>query len=241
MMTDAARGGRRLLMRRPKFYLVMSLVLAAIVTFGFSHTVPHDFVSPGLPPLLQIHAAVFVAWVLLFVAQPAFIVAGSPVIHRIVGWVGIGLAATMVVMGCAAILFALWANSLPSFYPAGLFLVRGILGLVVFTGLIVAAVARRRQPEWHKRLILCASIVIIVPGLERALPVPIMGPSWSFMVDGFVDLLALAGPVRDIFSRGRVHPAYYWGVGAIVAEQALTDLLAPSALARGLLHLLGAS
>jgi hypothetical protein len=240
-MTDAARDGIRVVGVRRKFYLVMALVLAAIVTFGFSHTVPHDFVAPGLPPLLQIHATVFVAWVLLFVAQPAFIVAGAPAIHRVVGWIGIGLAATMVAMGCAAILFALWADALPSFYPPALFLVRGILGLIVFAGLVAAAVARRRQAEWHKRLILCASIVIIVPGLERALPVPIMGPSWPFLVDGLVDLLALVGPARDLLDHGRVHPAYYRGVGAIVAGQALTDLLAPTAFARVLLHAVGAN
>jgi len=88
---------------------------------------------------------------------------------------------------------------------------------------------------------LCASIVVIVPGLERALPVPVMGPSWPFIVDGVVDLLALVGPIRDLIERRRIHHAYYWGIGAIVVGQMTTDLLSPSTLAAIMVHALGAS
>jgi hypothetical protein len=229
-----ARAGR-------PFYLVMSLVLAAIATFGFSHTVPGDLVAPGLPPLLQLHAAVFVAWVLLFVAQPAFVLQGSIALHRKLGWIGAGLAVAMIAMGASAILLALRADAVPPFYPHGLFLVRGIFGLAVFGGLVAAGVLYRRKAEWHKRLMLCASIVVIVPGLERALPIPLLGPSWPFFVDGLAVVIALAGPVCDLVARGRVHPAYYWGVGTIIGGQLLVDVLSPSPLAAAGLQVLGVS
>jgi len=58
------------------FYLVMSLILAAIVVFGFSHTVPNDLRPPGLPIIFKLHAAIFVIWVMLFVAQPTLVRAG---------------------------------------------------------------------------------------------------------------------------------------------------------------------
>ena len=218
----------------------MSLVLAALVAYGFSRTVPQDLATPGFPLLLTIHAGCFTAWMLLFVAQPAIIAAGSPALHRTVGWFGAALAAAMVVLGAGAILLALRADTVPPFYPRGLFLVRGTAVLLVFAGLVTASLVRRRRGDWHKRLMLCASIAVIDPGIERALPLATFGAAWPFAADAIVDLLALAGPACDLVTRGRIHPAYLWGIGVVVASQAAVDLLAPSPVAPFLLGLVGA-
>jgi hypothetical protein len=74
----------------------MSLLLAGITVFGFSHTVPMDLAPPGLPLLLKLHAAIFVTWVLLFIAQPSLIVTGNAALHRRLGWIGLALAVGMV-------------------------------------------------------------------------------------------------------------------------------------------------
>ncbi len=95
------------------FYLSMSLVMAAAIVGGFSRTVPHDFGTPPLPLLLHVHGAVFTLWVLLFVAQPAFIVRGSIRLHRRLGWIGAGLAAAMMAMGVAATLFSIRHHFIP--------------------------------------------------------------------------------------------------------------------------------
>ena len=80
------------------FYLILSLVMAAVIVAGFSRTVPGDFVpEPGLPLLLHDHGAVFTLWALLFVARPAFIARGSLALHRGFGALGAGLAAAMAV------------------------------------------------------------------------------------------------------------------------------------------------
>ncbi len=222
------------------FYLAMSLVLVAIVVFGFSHTVPFDLAAPDFPMLLMVHAGVFTAWVLLFVAQPALVVRGSLRLHRRLGWLGAGLAVAMLVVGGLALLLALWSDHVPDFYPHGLFLVRGFLALALFAGLVVAGVALRRRGEWHKRLMLCAAIVVVGPGLERALPIPLLGAVWPLVADGVLDLLALAGPAVDWIVRGRVHPAYGWGVGGIVGTQLVVDAVAYSPMAAVLLGLVGA-
>ncbi len=222
------------------FYFVMALVLAAIVLFGFSHTVPGDFATPGFPPLLVVHGLVFLTWVVLFVAQPALVVRGSLALHRRLGWFGAGLAVLMVVMGYGAVLLALRSGSVPSFYPHGLFLCRGFLGVALFAGLLAAGVVRRREADWHKRLMLCASIIVIGPGLERALPLPLFGAQWPFVADGLTDLLLLAGPAVDLVVRHRVHPAYLWALASVVTTQIATDLLAPSAVTASVLKALGA-
>ncbi len=221
------------------FYLVMSLVLAGIAVAGFSRTVPGDFAAPEFPALLWLHAAVFTAWVLLFVAQPALSMAGSVRLHRRLGWVGAALACAMVALGTYAILLALWADTLPPFYPHGLFLMRGLLALTLFAALVAAALRNRRRPAWHKRLILCASVIVVAPGLERAMPIPLLGPHWYVVVDAVIDVLALAGPCVDLAEHRRIHPAYLWGVGAILLCQVTVDLTASSSLARALLRGLG--
>ncbi len=218
------------------FYLVMSLVLAGIAVAGFSRTVPGDFAVPGFPAFLWLHAAVFTAWVLLFVAQPALVIAGSVRLHRRLGWLGAGLACAMVALGAYAILLALLADTLPPFYPHGLFLMRGLLTLALFAALVAAAVGCRRRPAWHKRLILCASIIVVVPGLERAMPIPALGPHWYVVVDAVVDVIALAGPCVDLAQHRRVHPAYLWGVGGILLCQLAVDATASSGLASALLR-----
>jgi len=216
------------------FYLFMSLLLAGITALGFSHTVPTDLAPPGLPVLLKFHAAIFFSWVVLFIAQPSLVVSGNIAMHRRLGWFGLALACAMVGIGTAAILLALRADSLPPFYPPGLFFVRGIAGLAGFAALIAFAILRRRRPDWHKRLMLCAAILIVVPGLERSMPVFLFGPHWYVIVDAVVLAIALIGPSLDFFSRRRIHPAYLYGVGAILIIQATTDLLAPTPFATAL-------
>ena len=240
MSASGSIASRRRVTWQP-FYLVMSLVLAAIAVAGFSRTVPGDFAAPGFPAFLWLHAAVFTAWVLLFVAQPALAMAGSVRLHRRLGWLGAALACAMVVLGTYAILLALWADTLPPFYPHGLFLMRGMLAIGLFAALVAAAMANRRRAAWHKRLILCASIIVVVPGLERAMPIPLLGTHWYVVVDAVIDVIALAGPCVDLAEHRRIHPAYMWGVGAILLCQLAVDATASSGLASALLRGLGTS
>jgi hypothetical protein len=224
---------------RLNFYAIMSIVLVGIVVFGFSHTVPDDFSTPGFPPFLAIHGAVFSAWMLLFVAQPALVAAGKTGVHRKLGWLGLAIAVAMVGLGGYALLFGLWSGQLPPFYPHGLFLIRGTVALATFAALVVAAIVNRRKPEWHKRFLLCATTVVTLPALERSLPLPLWGANWPIVVDAVADSILLIGPIVDLITRGRVHPAYVVGIGAVVLGQVSTDMLAPSPIAAALLHALG--
>ena len=218
------------------FYVWISLVMAAVIVGGFARTVPGDFLdTPALPLLLHVHGAVFTLWVLLFVTQTAFIARGSLQLHRRVGWVGVGLAAAMVVMGVAATLFAVRYHAIPSFFPPTVFLVMNLIGILAFGGLVAAGVALRHRREWHKRLMLCATISILGPGLGRLLPMPSFGAAAPLVMFGAILSFAVAGIVADLVARGRVHPAYFWGTGVIL----LTDVaIGPLAFAKPTVALL---
>ena len=225
-----------------RFYLIMSLLMAAVFIGGFGQTVPDDFThKPGLPLLLHVHGAVFTLWVLVFVAQPAFVARGSLKLHRQVGMAGAWLAGLMVIMGLAATIFAIRYKFIPSFFPPTVFLVMNGIGILVFGGLVAGGVALRRKAEWHKRLMLCATISILGPGLGRLLPMDSFGAAAPLVMFGVILLFAFAGPVVDLFVRKRIHPAYAWGVGAIVLSNLLIAPLAFSAPAQALLKLLQGS
>jgi uncharacterized membrane protein YozB (DUF420 family) len=224
------------------FYLVMSLTMASVIIGGFSNTVPGDFSrDPGLPLLLHVHGAVFTLWVLLFVAQPAFIARGSLALHRRIGWIGAALAGAMLVMGVAATLHAIRNDMVPSFFPRPIFLVMNLIGIAVFAGLVAAGVAFRHRAEWHKRLMLCATISILGPGLGRLLPMRSFGAAAPLVMFGVISLFAFAGPLADLITRRRVHPAYYWGVASILLSMVVIGPIAFSPLGTALLEIVGRS
>jgi uncharacterized membrane protein YozB (DUF420 family) len=239
MIARAQTGTFGAAVTRP-FYLAMSLFLAFIVVFGFSHTIPNDLKPPGLPIIFKLHAAIFVAWVTLFIAQPSLIRAGAVTWHRRLGIIGAVLALAMVILGVIAVLVALHARALPPFYAPGLFLLRNLGSMLVFAILVTAAILARRHPDWHKRLILCAAIVIAAPGLERCLPVFENGPHWNLVIDALIIVIELFGPAIDLIARNRIHPAYFYGIGAILCGQAVTDIFASAACLTPILHAIGA-
>ena len=55
------------------FYFSMSLLIAIVVFYGFSRTVNAGLIHPSSPrpTILYLHAAIFTAWVLLFILQSA--------------------------------------------------------------------------------------------------------------------------------------------------------------------------
>jgi uncharacterized membrane protein YozB (DUF420 family) len=230
---DIGRTSSRVV--RPPFYLVMSLAMAAVIIAGFSRTVPDDFTAGSkFPLLLAIHGAVFTLWIVLFVAQPAIVARGSLKLHRRIGWIGAILAFAMLVMGLAATLYAIRFNAVPSFFPPPLFLVMNTIGIVVFGGLVAAGVMLRKKAEWHKRLMLCATISILGPGLGRLLPMDSFGRAAPIVMFAAILAFGLAGPIYDLIIRRRVHPAYIWGVSTIVVSMVATGPLAFTAAASAL-------
>jgi uncharacterized membrane protein YozB (DUF420 family) len=213
----------------------MSLAMAAVIIAGFSRTVPDDFTAGSkFPLLLAIHGVVFTLWIVLFVAKPAIVARGSLKLHRRIGWIGATLAFAMLVMGLAATLYAIRFNAVPSFFPPPLFLVMNTIGIVVFGGLVAAGVMLRKKAEWHKRLMLCATISILGPGLGRLLPMESFGRAAPIVMFAAILVFGLAGPIYDIVIRRRVHPAYIWGVSTIVISMVVTGPIAFTAAASAL-------
>ena len=57
------------------FYFLMSLLIAVVVVYGFSHTINSRLIHPpsARPIILYFHAVIFTGWIAFFVVQSAMI------------------------------------------------------------------------------------------------------------------------------------------------------------------------
>jgi hypothetical protein len=72
------------------FYLCMSLLIAAVVVYGFSHTVENKLIhaNPRRPILLWVHAILFSSWVAFYITQSVLVRIRKVELHRTLGWAG---------------------------------------------------------------------------------------------------------------------------------------------------------
>lgn len=226
-----------------KFYVTMAAIFVAIAFSGFFMTYWVQ-VAQGTftgSAMLHFHGLLFSLWTLFFLSQAMLMASGRYKSHRKWGLLGISLATAMVFVGLAVALQGLQAR-LDAGYgdPARAFAIVPISGILLFGGLVTAAIANLRRPEWHKRLMLVATAGILQAAIARFFFLaatgggpgmrPGMGPPQpveNTMAAGILVLLLVAAAiVHDWRSHGRVHPAYWWGFGAMLAVQLTRPLLA---------------
>ena len=85
------------------FYFFMSLLIAAVVVYGFSFTVEGRLFHPAVPPplILYIHAAFFSGWVLFFILQTGLVRTRNVRWHQRMGYFGAAMGGSIVVLGVA--------------------------------------------------------------------------------------------------------------------------------------------
>ena len=73
---------------------------------------------------------------------------------------------------------------------------------------------------------LCGMAILTGPGLGRLLPLPLMIPNSWLITTLATMIFPVIGMIADKRSQGRVHPAYWWGLGLYVGVFAVSMLLA---------------
>jgi len=215
--------------------MVMSLVIALVIVSGFGPSYASSLPPPGLPVWVHLHGAVMTAWVLLFAVQTGLVSRRAFSLHQRLGWLSIVLVAVMLPLGFLTNAMAIHRGATPPFFTPAMMMAADGIDLCLFAGLYAAAILLRRNGAWHKRLMLCATVLLTWPALGRLQPLRELGLSMIIpAATGLLILLALIGPVFDLVTRRRVHPAYLWGVGLIIAAQPLHRLLAVSPLIQAL-------
>ena len=175
--------------------------------------------SFGAPLAVHVHAVLFFGWSFFYLLQTGLAVGGNRTWHRRLGWLAIGWVPALVAMGFYITITSIRHGRAPFFFLPGQFLILDPLSVLTFAGLTGTAIAMRRKTQWHRRLLYCGMTELLGPGFGRLLPMPLMIPWADWGVFAAIMLFPLAGVIRDLRATGRVHPAWWVGIGVLTAAQ----------------------
>lgn len=206
---------------RPNFYFYMALALGLVVLAGFAPTYFLRSLS-DLPPLsirVQIHGAVFTAWMLLLVAQVALVRADRRDLHRPLGIAGAFLAILVLAVGADVAIGAASRFQMSGFRPLGYtaaeFLAMQLLQLLQFGVLVALAIRFRRRPDVHKRLMLLATITILPSAIAR-FHLENHGLDFPYAATFLAYLQIAVAAAYDLVRTHHVHAVYLWGAPAMI-------------------------
>jgi hypothetical protein len=202
--------------RRERIFFATMAVIATLVVFaGFA---PSFFLAAANPEarhldiIYHIHGAVFSLFMLLFIVQSVLVVRGRLETHKRLG-------VFTAVVGCVMIPFAFavtiyagkhgFGGPLSALPDPKQALAVPFFDMFVFGPLFIGALVYRKRTDIHKRLMLLAVIGgLLGAAIGRA-------PLFIGQLDRQLYLylaLILAGPVYDLITRKRIHPAYLIGL-----------------------------
>ena len=181
------------------------------------------------PLMLQIHAFAFSAWMVLLTVQIGLIRTRRPQLHMRLGLVAFALIPIMAISG---LLSEIYSQRFRSAEPdERAFFIIAMFEVAAFATLAGAAVALRKTPAAHKRLILLATTMIVGAAYGRWWA----GPLYDVFGDGYggllvytyagTNLLLAVALGYDWATRGRFHRVYEIAVPAILAGEIATTII----------------
>lgn len=213
-----------------RFFLRAAIVMAVIIAAGFSFQLAMGRSTFASPVRVHVHALLFMGWVAIYLTQNMLVATGRIDLHRKLGWVAAVWMVAMVVSGFVVTVAMVRSGTVPFFFQPLHFLIFDPVAVSTFGGLTAAAILLRRRTEWHRRLHFCGMTILIAPAFGRLLPMPLLQP-WSWEAAFAVALLfPFSGALADLKRWGRVHPAWKWGIAAILGSFALTQIVTYSPL-----------
>jgi hypothetical protein len=195
------------------FFTGMAIAMLATATAGFMPSLVHTAGRRApLSPLAAAHGIMFFGWLLLFLVQSRLVATRNVVIHRRLGVAAVFLAALMVPLTyitTAAMVRRSFELSgdlkiehdplYESIFPFG--------DIAIFAVLVIAAVAYRRRPEIHKRLMLFANIILMPAPLAHLIGhTPWLAALPGAIIAVPISMFLIAAVARDYLLLGRVHP-----------------------------------
>ena len=212
-------------LRERLFFLIMAVAIAVTVAVAFSLFYGAGLSSFDSPWWVHVHAVTFVGWIVLYVLQNTLVFKNDIALHRKLGRIGAGYAAWVVLVGLALTPLTLAVGRSPPFFTPSYFLALDWVNIAVFGALVYAGIRNRHRTDWHRRLMLCATVCVIAPALGRL--IVLSGAAMTAPVNAaFLLLYIVIAMLFDWTNRGRVHATYFWGAAALIVFAAATELLA---------------
>jgi len=207
------------------FFSILAVLSAGTIVAGFSQSYYLKVASGGrsFPLFVHLHAVVFTAWLILFVAQTTLAARGRVDIHRKLGMVGGALAALMLLVGLVTAVLGARAGYLgvpgQEARDPQTFLIVPLRDILIFSTFVALGLYFRREAQLHKRLMLLAVLGgLLPPGVSRLPGMNTFPPAIGLVLLLFL----LASPVYDFVRYRRVYGAYL--LGALVSLLTLAPI-----------------
>ena len=215
-----------------RFYSWMAIALVALMFLGFAPSFylrgivpPYPRPNPTLTPWVVLHGSLFTLWMLVLVAQTQLVAAGRRDLHKKLGVASIFLAILIIPMMYVTAVWQVARANQPPFTDPLNWTVIPLAVIPVFAFLVWNGWKRRRDAQWHKRLMLSAAIVVVMGPVFGRLPIaPPTLAGFSFQHSlGLVLFVPLL--LWDRRSQGRVHPATWLCFSLAVAMLAISTAI----------------
>ncbi len=216
-----------------RFYQTMLVAMLAAVLLGFARSF---FLRPFFPgvhaprePYFYVHGVLFTMWLALFFTQVSLVGAGNTGLHKRLGVAGFVLIPLMTIIGTVGSLIAAKRPGgfidIPT--PPLEFLTVPLFSILVFAMLAGTAIARRRDPQTHKRLMILSAAPLLEAGIARWPFEPYLStPPLAFWTSALVVVPLV---VWDIYSRRQLHPATVLGGILVVGSGPIRDAVSHTA------------
>jgi hypothetical protein len=201
------------------FFPGMALLILASVFVGFARTyyLAGVFHAPLPSLIIHLHGAAFSCWILLLVTQASLVAAGRVDIHRRLGIAGFLLACLMVILGVLAATDSLVREAGLAGRDPKFFYIIPLTDMLIFAVLVFFAFRARSNPPAHKRLILVATVALMIAAIARW-PFALVHRNaiWAALLS-YLFLLIVAA--YDFWSARRVHRATLWAGAFLIFVQ----------------------
>jgi hypothetical protein len=211
---------------RAPLYALTGLAVFVIAVIGFSRTYylrPWFDASP-LTGRLHLHGLVLTTWLVFFLVQSTLIPAGRRSLHRRLGFVGVGLAAAVVVTTYLAAIEGAHLDGSRGGITAADRLYSSVVILALFGGFVALGTLFRGRPDIHKRSMLLATVTIVGPAATRAV-VLLVGRGFRDPHVPVMATLLVGALVSDWRTRGRPHWLLLSGGLVLIASQVTRRLV----------------
>lgn len=207
-----------LIRRRPSdkaLMLTVGVGFPLLVLIGYARTyyLSSFFDHKALAnSLVHFHAALMSLWVVFFTAQVALIRTKNVRVHMTMGWVGVALAAIIVVVGMWTAVDSHFVRfgAPPGVHPHSFFMVP-LMSMFLFVVYFAGAIYLRKRPTEHKALMLLTAYDFAGAAIAR---IPLLPPEMSMLqYYGIPDIFALATLAWLTWK----HKKFNWTVAAGVA------------------------
>lgn len=194
------------------------MALAVFIVLGFGQFAARGLVDYArMPVWYHLHGAAMVLWLALLVTQAALAGRQDLSLHRQLGWLGTVLASAIVALALRVVVVAVASGLVPPFFTPAFLLALATVDALAFGGLVAAAIVLRRHSDWHARLLLGSTVILMEPALGRVLPMPLLGGEAGEWLAMAFQLIPVALLLRhDRRTIGALHPASL-ACGGVVA------------------------